>query len=101
MHRLRVVAGRCLEDKVTHTFTVEDIRLLAEMERTMDSGEQPHVFDKYRNRLPASPEIMDELGLVSGQTVSGATAEAILDANLASLQARFSVEAVIARRDTQ
>ncbi len=86
---------------MTHTFTVEDIRLLAEMERTMDSGEQPHVFDKDRHRWAVSTEIMEELGLKSGQTVNGAIIMAILEANLASLQARIAVEAVIARRDTQ
>ncbi len=78
---------------MTHTFTIEDIRMLAEMERKMDSGEHPHVLDKDRNRWPVSPEIMEELGLVSGQTVNGTIITAILEANIASIQARIAVDA--------
>lgn len=73
--------------------TLEDLRMLADQERKMDSGEQPHVIDKDRNRWAVSQEVMDELGLVSGQTVSDTIITAILEANVASIQARIAVDA--------
>ena len=77
----------------TYALTIEDIRMLAEQERKMDSGEQPHVLDKDRNRWAVSLEIMEELGLKSSQSVSGAIITAILEANIASIQARIAVDA--------
>ena len=77
----------------TYALTIEDIRKLAEQERKMASGEQPHVLDKDRTRWAVSPEIMEELGLKSGQSVSGAIITAILEANIASIQARIAVDA--------
>ena len=78
---------------MTHKFTIEDIRMLAEMERKMDSGEQPYVLDSDRNRWAVIPEIMDELGLESGQSVNGAIITAILEAIIASIQAHIAVDA--------
>ena len=79
----------------TRKLTIEDVRMLAERDRDMASGKLPPVLDKDRNRWAVSPEIMEELGLQSGQSVSDAIITAIQAASLASLQARFAVEAAI------
>ena len=79
--------------EMTYKLTIDDIRMLAEQERRMDSGEQPHVLDTNRNRWCVSAEVMEELGLVSRQQVSHAIITAILEAHLASVQARIALDA--------
>ena len=79
----------------TRKLTDEDLKMLADRDRKMDLGELPYVLYQDRTHYTANPEVLAELGLVSGQTVSDAVIAAILAANLASLQARFAVEAAI------
>ena len=69
-----------------HKLTNKQIRMLAEGERRMDAGEVPFVIIA-GNRLAVLPVVMDELGLESGQTVSNTIVLAILEANLASIEA--------------
>ncbi len=78
---------------MTDKLTLDEIRMLAEQERIMDSGEQPFVLDTHRNRWSVSAEVMEELGLVSGQGVSHAIITAIVEAHLASIQARIALDA--------
>ncbi len=72
--------------------TIGEIRMLAEQERRMDSGEQPYVFDKNRNRWSVRSEVMEELGLESGQQVSDPIITAIVEANLAVCQTMVALE---------
>ena len=71
--------------------SVEQVRDLAKCERMMDSGECPFVNGP-GGRLMVSPEVMDELGLMNGQTISVDIMGAILEAQLASLQARIALD---------
>ena len=74
----------------THPFTNEEIAMLAEAERKMDSGESQYVV--YRGGRAAVPdETMDALGLVCGQTVNDVIWVRILETNIASLQARIAL----------
>ena len=77
---------------MTHKFTVEDIQMMAKQERDMDTGKQPYVLDKCRNRWSVMPGVMEELGLVSGQTVSDCIITAILGSSLASIQALIALD---------
>jgi hypothetical protein len=64
----------------------KQIQRLAEMERRVDSGGQP--FVRWRDiRMPVSPEVMANLGLRTGQTVSDALAHETMMASLASFKA--------------
>ncbi len=76
--------------------SIEEIRMLADGERRMDSGEQPFV-NAPGGRLRVSPEVMEELGLVAGQTISVAIMQAIIEAQLASLQARIALDKAAAK----
>lgn len=65
------------------------IRAMAEAERMMDSGELPFVWapssEGTLERLASSKEVMEDLNLVSGQTVNSIIRNAILTANLENL----------------
>lgn len=64
-----------------HEFTAEQIRMLAEVERMMDRGEMPFVI--WRGlRSSVLPEVMIELGLEQGQTVTDILYDAILAASI-------------------
>lgn len=66
------------------TFSIEELRMLAELERKMDSGEQPFVrVDETQVRLAVADWIMERIGLESGQTISGELAAEICRMNIA------------------
>jgi hypothetical protein len=73
--------------------TIEQIQQLAEMDRRMDSGEQPFVL-WHGDRLPVFPTVMAEFGLKSGQTVSDLIAGKIMEAHLASVKAEIALKKV-------
>ena len=73
--------------------TIEEYRMLADMERRMDSGEQPYVI-AYDERMAVEPLLMEEFGLVTGQTISSTMAIAVMEARLASLQASITLHRV-------
>lgn len=71
--------------------TVEQIIALGELDRKMDSGEQPFVIvDGQRLAIP--PEIMTVLQLVSGQTASDALYCRILEVMMTRLQEKIAEE---------
>ena len=74
------------EGDMNHKLTNEEIRMLAQAERQMDAGEITFVVCDGR-RMIVQPVVMEELGLETGQTVSSTLVLAILEANLAALQA--------------
>ena len=76
----------------TIKLSIDDIRMLAEQERNMDSGKVTFVKDKDGNRWAVSPEVMAELGFESKQTISGTLITAMLEASLASIQARIALD---------
>ena len=55
--------------KHARTLSLEEVRLLAELERKMDSGEIPYVVLQ-NERIAVIPSIMKHLELKSGQTIS-------------------------------
>ncbi len=74
--------------------SIDQVRDLAKCERMMDSGEYPFVNGP-SGRLMVSSEVMDELGLVTGQTISFDIMGAILEAHLASIQARIALDKAV------
>ncbi len=73
------------------TLTIDEVRMLADLERRMDSGEQPYVVTD-GGRKAVEQTIMDELGLVSGQTISSTMEIAVTRAQIASLRAQLAVD---------
>lgn len=73
--------------------TNEHIRILAAGERQMDAGEVPFVVNE-GGRLMVTPQVMEELGLETGQTVSNQICIAICEANIAALNAQLETEKV-------
>lgn len=61
--------------------TLEELRMLANQEREMDSGAQPFVLYA-GHRLAVTPEAMQHFGLVSRQTINAAVFEALLRHNV-------------------
>ena len=73
-------------------FDKERIRIMAEAERMMDSGEIPYVIapsNKGLERMAVASEIMDELGLTNGQTVNSCIIEAIFKLSLEKIVKRL------------
>lgn len=70
--------------------TPEHIRILAEIERDMDSGAQPFVRDKMGNRLAFPAHILSECGCISGQTASDTVIVALMNARIRELDARIA-----------
>lgn len=62
------------------------IRAMAEAERMMDAGTLPYVMAPSPNgkleRFAVNQEVMDDLGLVKGQTVNTMIMDAIIEASL-------------------
>ncbi len=58
-------------------FTQEEIKLLAECERCMDSGETPYLIWKGQ-RLAVNNETLQHFGLENHQTINGIIAGAVL-----------------------
>lgn len=72
-------------------FSTEEIRMLAKAERDMDSGDVKFVM--YRGgRTMVFPEVMDELGLENGQTISDVIFGAILQSSIAHLEAKIALD---------
>lgn len=73
---------------MTKDFTTEDIRMLAEMGRKMDRGEQQYVMNR-GGRWAVPADTMALLGLETGQTVSDFLITKILETNIANLRAEI------------
>ena len=69
-------------------FTREDIRMLAQCERDMDSGKQMFVV-LGGSRMALTSECAEALGLVSGQTINALIFEAMLRWQIADLEAKI------------
>lgn len=67
-----------------HKFTDEEIKMLAQLERDMDSGKQPFVICG-GHRTAIMPEMLHKFGLVSGQSVSDFLMMQILEAQLSTV----------------
>jgi hypothetical protein len=79
---------------MTRKITVEEFRMLAKIERDMDSGRQPYVI-ALGNRMAVQQLVMDEMGLVSGQTISHEMVIAVMQATLALDKACAEIEEAI------
>lgn len=76
-------------------FTPEQIRMLAQCERDMDAGNVPFVRVDGLGRMLVNPLVMEELGLVSGQTVSAAMQLPIMEANMRAMMAVIELDDVV------
>lgn len=76
---------------VERKLTVDEIRLLALVERKMDSGEIKFVR-LGEHRVSVQPEVMTELGLVCGQTITDPIYRAILEQHLAYCQTQLALQ---------
>lgn len=71
--------------------TLEQMRKLAEVERRMDSGEQPFVEIHGYGRLAVPQHILDECGIVSGQTISSPMLRFLLKRVVVDLQVKTAI----------
>jgi len=74
------------------TLTKEEIKILAELERGMDSGEIKFVIWRGDNRVAVRNEVMEELGLKHGQGISDVIFERILKLHLAIAQTEVAID---------
>ncbi len=72
-------------------FTIEEIAMLADQERKMDSGEVSFVMLE-GGVTPVTEAAMKEFGLVSGQTINHAIFISLLEFNLAECEAQIAIE---------
>ena len=79
-------------------FSNEEIRLLAESERAMDAGEIPFVI-YHGQRASVQKPVMDQLGLVQGQTINDEIFGAMLRANIDDLRQKIAEESTAAALD--
>lgn len=70
----------------------ENIKALAEMERSMDNGKQPFVRDHAGRRWAMPKQVLEMSGCVSGQTVSDVVMTSLLEANVAYIQMQIVLE---------
>ena len=68
--------------------TPDQMKILADLERKMDSGEQPFVQTSH-SRMAFRQELLDECGIKSGQSVSTAMVHTLMQMSLASLQVQI------------
>lgn len=71
--------------------SIKDIQGLAELERKMDTGEQPFVVSNGQ-RMAVSKEIMNELKLTKGQAVNNQIMIAILQLNIAHCKTQIAID---------
>ncbi len=77
--------------------TTEEIGMLAEVERKMDRGKVFWVVLE-GNRITVGDTVAKELGLEQGQTINGVIFTAILEGQLAALQAQIATEKAARKR---
>ena len=71
--------------------TTEEMKGLAQQERNMENGKQPYVMN--RNGKWAFPaELLDECGIVSGQSVSDAMIQTLMQRSLANLSVKIAIQ---------
>jgi hypothetical protein len=70
--------------------TSEEIKMLATLERAMDSGEQPYVI-LAGQRIAFSQEVLNESGVVSGQTISQLIFIHLMQRTLAMIETKIAL----------
>jgi hypothetical protein len=73
-------------------FTNEQIRVLAEVDRDMGSGKQPFVLDSKGFRFAFPAQVMQQVGVESGQTACESVIIALMQANLAMVRYQALLE---------
>ena len=74
-------------------FTNEDIKMMAEFERKMDSGDLKHVIWR-GNRMAISDNATKEFNLESGQTINDQISIAITQFEIADCKAKIEAEKI-------
>lgn len=74
-------------------FSDEQIKMLAELERDMDSGKIKYVV-RDGQRVSVLDEVMEKLGLENGQTISNALFHAMTLANIEMCQKKMDEEGI-------
>ena len=62
-------------------FSIEEIKMLAELELKMDTGEQPYVMLN-NQRAAFSQEVMDTLGVTNKQTINDEIWKAMVEESI-------------------
>lgn len=73
-------------------FTDEDFAKLAQVERDMETGMQPYVRCSRDQRWAFPHELLDRLGVQSGQRVSEIMLIQLLEQNLARIEAMVTID---------
>lgn len=81
-----------------YKLTDEELKMLAEAERKMDSGEHKFVRDPSGHRLIVDAEVMRDLGLVNGQSVSRTLVTEIMERHLAKMQAQIALNNAMGKK---
>ena len=71
--------------------TDEQMKMLAQLERDMDSGKQPYVVHQ-GERLAFRKGLLDECGLESGQSVSSAILLELMKRSLAHVEVELALK---------
>lgn len=74
--------------------SIDEYRMLAEVERMMDKGEIPYVVQNGQ-RLAFSKDVMEEFKVENGQTVSLELMIAMTEANIACLKIEIDLKKLI------
>ena len=77
---------------MTHKFSDEEIKILVDSERKMDSGELGFVLLD-GSRVIVLPDAMKHFELTQGQTINGAIMIALIEFNLASCREKIAKQA--------
>lgn len=81
--------------------SAEDIRQLSQLERDMDSGQQPYVLVAgEQGRFAVSHDCLKEFGLETGQTVTNFIVCKILEWNIALTQSMIALSKASENQET-
>jgi hypothetical protein len=81
-------------------FTQEQIKMLAQHDRNMDSGVTPFVRCEKGLRWSFTLPTMEECGVERGQTVSPVVLTALMQASIAQLEALIAIDQIAQKPST-
>lgn len=77
---------------MTDKLTPEDMAGMAQLEHAMDEGTQTYVRCTRQRKWAFPAEMLEEIGIVSGQQVSDALLLYLLEQNVAYIQTKIALQ---------